>query len=189
MGVTNSGMVWGRLALVPGASYPTRLGERLTRIYVAQMVTMFNAGRSGEWAADAPPRFATTLSQQNPEVVLLLMGYNDLGDSRSVSEGATALDRMVRDATAQGRRVFLATLAPTIPGRSHSANQGLLDSLNARIRGIAPARGAVLVDVYQALQPSVSMWIGVDGLHPNEAGYDRIAEVFFEAVRANLEVR
>jgi lysophospholipase L1-like esterase len=161
----------------------------LTRTYVAQTVAVFNAGKSGEWAADAPPRFAATLSQQNPEVVLLLMGYNDLGDSRSVSEGATALDRMVRDATAQGRRVFLATLAPTLPGRSHSANQGLLDSLNARIRGIAPARGAVLVDMYQALLPSASMWIGVDGLHPNEAGYDRIAEVFFDAVRANLEVR
>jgi lysophospholipase L1-like esterase len=189
MGVTASGTSWGRLVVVPSASYPTRLNERLTRTYVAQTVTVSNAGRSGEWAADAPPRFATALSQQNPEVVLLLMGYNDLGTSRFVSEGAAALDRMVRDATAQGRRVFLATLAPTIPGREHSVDAGLLDNMNGRIRGIASAQGAVLVDVYQALQPSASMWIGVDGVHPNEAGYERIAEVFFDAVRANLEAR
>jgi lysophospholipase L1-like esterase len=189
MGTTATGMVVGRLVLVPAVSYPARLNERLSRTYVAQTVAVVNAGRSGEWAADAPPRFTAALAQQNPEVVLLLMGYNDLGDSRGVSEAALALDRMVREATAQGRRVFLATLTPTIPGRERSVPQGLLDSLNGRIRAMAPAQGAVLVDVYQALLPSASMWIGVDGVHPTEAGYDRIAEVFFDAIRATLEVR
>jgi len=35
----------------------------------------------------------------------------------------------------------------------------------------------------------VTTWIGIDGLHPNEAGYRRMAELFAEAIRANLEVR
>ena len=37
--------------------------------------------------------------------------------------------------------------------------------------------------------PDVFRYIGVDGLHPNEAGYTRIAELFFQAIQANLEVR
>ncbi len=37
--------------------------------------------------------------------------------------------------------------------------------------------------------PDVFRYIGVDGLHPNEAGYTRIAELFFQAIQADLEVR
>jgi len=35
----------------------------------------------------------------------------------------------------------------------------------------------------------VNRYIGVDGLHPNEAGYAKIADLFFQAIQANLEVR
>ena len=38
-----------------------------------------------------------------------------------------------------------------------------------------------------ALAGNVTTYIGVDGLHPNEEGYRRIAEEFFAAIRANLE--
>jgi hypothetical protein len=34
----------------------------------------------------------------------------------------------------------------------------------------------------------VSQYIGADGLHPNDAGYAKIGETFFNAVKANLEV-
>jgi lysophospholipase L1-like esterase len=57
------------------------------------------------------------------------------------------------------------------------------------MRVVASRQGAVLVDVYNALLPEVTRYIGVDGLHPNEAGYAKIADVFFQAIQANLEVR
>jgi lysophospholipase L1-like esterase len=37
--------------------------------------------------------------------------------------------------------------------------------------------------------PDAATLIGSDGLHPTEAGYRRIAELFFAAIRADLEVR
>ena len=54
---------------------------------------------------------------------------------------------------------------------------------------VAAGEGAVLVDLYTALSVDVTRFIGVDGLHPTEAGYARMAEVFFEAIRVTLEVR
>jgi lysophospholipase L1-like esterase len=45
------------------------------------------------------------------------------------------------------------------------------------------------VDLYQAMLPNAAAWIGVDGLHPTEAGYAFIAESFYAAVRADLERR
>jgi lysophospholipase L1-like esterase len=57
------------------------------------------------------------------------------------------------------------------------------------MRDVAAREGAVLVDVYTALLPEVTRYIGVDGLHPNEQGYAKIADVFFQAIQAAFEVR
>jgi len=54
---------------------------------------------------------------------------------------------------------------------------------------MARDEGAVFVDLYNALLPEASTVIGVDGLHPTEVGYKRIADVFFAAIQANLEVK
>ena len=37
--------------------------------------------------------------------------------------------------------------------------------------------------------PDVQRYIGVDGLHPNELGYARLADLFFQAIQSALEVR
>ena len=60
--------------------------------------------------------------------------------------------------------------------------------INDLIRGMAAAEGAVLVDLYQAFDGQIDTLIGADGLHPNEAGYQQMAETFFTAVRARLEM-
>jgi lysophospholipase L1-like esterase len=53
---------------------------------------------------------------------------------------------------------------------------------------MALEEGAVLVDLYEAFAGQVDALIGGDGLHPNEAGYQHMAETFFAAIRARLEV-
>ena len=45
------------------------------------------------------------------------------------------------------------------------------------------------MDLYAALGVDVNTYIGVDGLHPTEAGYRRMAEVFFEVIRTRYETR
>ncbi len=183
-----NGERWWPLVVVPTVSYPTRLAERLTAGYPLQQPTVVNAGQSGQSATDGVSRFLATATQPPYDVVLLLMGYNDVsGDSRSVANGAAALERMVRNARGRNLRVFLATLTPTITGRLRSVDQALLDTMNVRIRQIAAAEGAVLVDLHQAFQPAVFTWVGSDGIHPTESGYVRIAETFLAAIRTTLE--
>jgi lysophospholipase L1-like esterase len=96
---------------------------------------------------------------------------------------------MAAEAARRGMRVFLATLCPPRPGGNRTIGQIYIDDYNNRMRVVASRQGAVLVDVYNALLPEVTRYIGVDGLHPNEAGYAKIADVFFQAIQANLEVR
>ena len=83
-------------------------------------------------------------------------------------------------------RVFIATLTPGKPG-SRQIPDLFINNYNDRLRQIVRGEGAVLVDLFGALSSDVNAYIGVDGLHPNEAGYRKMAETFFAAIRSDLE--
>jgi lysophospholipase L1-like esterase len=183
--------IW-RQVVVPQASYPTQLENRLRGRYTVQpTIQMINAGRPGEWAQDGASRFVSVLTASRAEVVLLLHGYNDIGTQLElgIDRASQALDFMVVEARSRGCRVFLATLPPPRLGGTHSLPTSLVTSFNSRVRNIASSRNAVLVDLYGNMLSGVSQYIGLDGLHPTEAGYARMAELFFDAIRTDLEIR
>jgi lysophospholipase L1-like esterase len=64
----------------------------------------------------------------------------------------------------------------------------LLSDANAGIRQVALSEHATLVDLYAGLGGSPDPYIDSDGLHPTEMGYQKIAQIFFDAIRANLEL-
>jgi lysophospholipase L1-like esterase len=175
--------------LVQSAAYPTVLNDKLTQRYASQIVTVKNAGKPGEPTADTWPRYQSTFLADPPEAVLLMMGYNDIGSVASATAAYNVMSQMVTGSRDRGARVFLATLVPGIPGRQRSQPQDVEIAYNAALRSLAASTGSVLVDLYQIVLPNVNTLIGVDGLHPNEAGYAVMAQAFFDAVRADLEVR
>ena len=81
-------------------------------------------------------------------------------------------------------RVFIATLRPPRPGGNRTIGQIYIDDYNNRMRALAASEGAVLVDVYAGLLPDVTRYVGVDGLHPTEAGYAKIADLSSRPFRA-----
>lgn len=180
-----------RLVIVPSASYPTQLLTQLRARYTAQLsqLQVMNSGSPGEWAEDGAVRLPGVLASARPEVVLLLEGSNDIGalGTPGIQRASRAIDTMAREVRNRGARLFLATVPPTRPTGTNTIPLSSIQSLNAMIRTTARGENAVLVDVYQALATDVTRYIGVDGLHPTEAGYQRIAETFFAAIRADLE--
>ena len=65
----------------------------------------------------------------------------------------------------------------------------LVDYAN-RMRDVAVRDGARPRRCFTtAMLPDVQRYIGIDGLHPNEAGYAKIADLFFQAIQTNFEVR
>jgi lysophospholipase L1-like esterase len=179
-----------RMVLVPSASYPTQLLAMAQARYSAQAsaVTIANAGKPGEYSFQAAPRFADTIAEVKPEVVLLLHGVNDLPFQNS-DLPASSLRDMTIQAKRAGSMVFLATLMPFKSGGRNSPNAALVDELNGKIKAMAAAEGVVLVNLFDTLLPEANTVIGVDGLHPTEVGYKRMADVFFASIQANLEVK
>lgn len=182
-----------RQVVVPAAAYPTVLLRTLQGRYASQadVISVPNHGVGGEKAINARNRFFSALTAVRPEVVLLMQGYNDIqgGLDGAASGAASEMRIMVGEARLRGMRVLLATLAPPRPSGNRAIPQLLIDDYNNRMRDLAAREGAVLVDVYAGLLPDVNRYIGVDGLHPTEIGYAKIADIFFQAIQNTFEVR
>jgi lysophospholipase L1-like esterase len=190
---STAGLTSGKQVQVPSAAYPTVL-ERLLRSryqFQSDQVFVFNQGVGGEKAIDARNRYFAAIASLRPDVVLILSGHNDipLGADGAASGAANEVRIMAQEAKVRGMRVFIATPVPGRPGGNRTINPFLLVDYANRMRDMAAREGAVLVDLYAAMLPDVQRYIGVDGLHPNEAGYARMAELFYQAIQANLEVR
>ena len=160
-------------------SYPKQAGA----------IDVFNEGRPAEAVMNAMPRFREAFDAHHPDVVLLMEGYNDVccGGSSAGQNAAAALGDIAEDARRRGARVFVATLAPSKPG-FRAGSPDALFAFNASIPALTAGGQDILVDVFSQVQAEIDRNIGIDGLHPTEIGYRRIAQAFYFAIRATLEV-
>lgn len=175
-------------------TYPNVLQALLAGRYTTQSFRVDNAGQKGEAVTDSTTlgRFSSWLAGGRYEAVLIMEGANDLADRDAAIEPQViaGLRQMILDARSRGVRPFLATIPPEhhgcCPDRGLAAS--LVPGFNDRVRDLARQEGATLVDVYDALLPNESVYIGFDGLHPTVEGYAKIAETFFTAIKQTLEV-
>ena len=93
---------------------------------------------------------------------------------------------MVRTTRSRGMAPFVATFLPQRPGGRRAFAVNTIVPANEKVRAMVAEEGAVLVDLYPAFD-NLDTLIGPDGLHPTEEGYQRIAETFFDQIRAKLE--
>jgi lysophospholipase L1-like esterase len=181
--------------------YPAVLQNALRQRYTAQSPTVINAGVSGEFANDSTTRmrFTRALNEQNPEVVLLQEGINDLHVfglygipvNQGISRVVAALRSMSLEARGRGIQVFLGTLLPERPNgcRAYAVpprGEDLITPTNDLIRGMAASEGIDLVDLHTVFEGH-DEYLAQDGLHPSDAGYAAIANAFFEAIKQKLE--
>lgn len=179
----------GILVLTLPTAYTFGLQDLLARRYVAQAFSVVNEGYGGESTRDGTIRFPGTLSIMRPEVVLLMHGANDLLNlgSSGVADAVDNMGVMIRQAQGAGARVLVGTLPPQIPDSRRGTAAAIVPVFNDRLKQIVTQERAVFVDVFAAFQGDVSL-IGPDGLHLSEAGYQRVAQAFFDAIRATFEV-
>lgn len=181
--------------LLPLCEFPTSYTGTLRGLlhsrYAAQIFDVRNDGLGGETTLEALTytdqfprgRFQMSLAANTPQVLLLMEGSDDLEKGAVPDTPAHNLREMVRIARGLGIRVFVATLPPLGTGNVGYPN---LPDTNTFIRGMAAEEGATLVDVFAALNGGP--YLSGDGLHLTEDGYKKLANVFFDSIRTNLEV-
>ena len=177
-------------------AYPVKLQSMLALRYAAQSITVINEGSGGETAAFGATQFASVLNRDMPQAVLLLEGINDIHQAVPQSSGipvvTSSLRSMVQEGKRRGMVVFLATLLPERKGSCRSIDwdvDGVEDVVpaDAQIRSLAASENVPLVDMYPAFVGSLDTLLGADGLHPSEAGYQKMADLFYAAITQRLE--
>lgn len=171
-------------------AYPSVLQSLLNARYTEQTVTVANEGKGGERAQDAMSRASAAFNGSRPQVVLIMMGYNDLGvGDAGIEPGVRAVNDLVKEARFRGARVLLATLTPPPIGVNRGIGTSTISRFNERLRDVARGENVPLVDVYAAWAHDPNRYNSADGRHPNKAGYRLIAETFLTAIRAEFEAR
>ena len=177
------------LTPLTSASYTLKLQGLLAGRYTTQTFTVWNAGCGGEPTTDALPRLRYVLSGIHPQVLLLMEGANDLFNAASASAippAVAAIRQMIREARPQVASVIVATIPGEVAGRSRGQGAAFVAAYNDALRQMAVAEGATVADVYADFDAATLQ--GPDGLHPSDAGYTKIAQVFFDTIRGSLEV-
>jgi lysophospholipase L1-like esterase len=195
--------------------YPLRLRNLLRERYPKQTdIDVTNAGipgecvsRSGCTGTSGGKRLLDRLGEAH-DLVVILEGVNDLNIGISTSEIINMLRLMIESAKSQGKKVILSSLTPVkAPLDNTGTDPGLWKSdpskivnLNAAIDALAAEQSVPRVNMFAAFgsgsgaldcnfTPSCRALLSPDGLHPNQAGYARMADVINAKIVEQFEVR
>ena len=171
-----------------GRGFCQRLEVRLRRHLGEARVE--SDGISGANTDRGIRRIKDSLGKAHPAYTLVLLGTNDWDDSRPpeqvAQETVANLRTILRRVKAEGSNPVVSTLPPPNVGfdwRVPRERDQWVVLVNRLIVPMAKEEGAVLADLYGAFsrQPT-SPKLFKDHLHPNDHGYEVIAEAFFETI-------
>jgi lysophospholipase L1-like esterase len=139
-----------------------------------------NAQRSDQIAA----RFEVDVIEQKPAVVVIIAGVNDVYQGRPAQQVKDQLAAMYKRAHAAGIRVVAGTI---IPYNTATADQNArMREINDWIRSQARADpGVIFVDTRAAVaaeNDGDKLASSPDGLHPDAAGYRRMASAIEKVI-------
>ena len=121
------------------------------------------------------------LALYQPNVVLLHIGTNDLGQNYQVSTAPARLASLIDQILAAdpGVTILVAQLIPN----STSWVQSDINAYNSQIPSIVQARVNAGKHVYMVSMNSLNLGDLNDGLHPNDGGYQKMADNWHDAIR------
>jgi len=125
-------------------------------------------------------RKACAVLSPQPQVVLLLAGTNDVLSWTSPGEAATDLERLIEDLGRQvpGVKLVAAQLIPAM------YNQEEIGSFNTQLPALVERQRSRGLSLRLVNMHGIGLEsIASDGVHPTLAGYDRMAELWFPALR------
>jgi lysophospholipase L1-like esterase len=145
-----------------------------------------NRGISGDRIDDVAARLDVSALHAPCATVILLIGTNDIVTDAAAPENAVADIRAVVDRlVAAGRKVVLQTIPPT-RGR-HAGSLSRVHETNRLLRAASWPTSVELVDLEATLRDDggqLRAEFSSDGLHLNEAGYRRWADLLATEVGA-----
>jgi lysophospholipase L1-like esterase len=122
------------------------------------------------------------MDASQPKIVLLHIGTNDIAQNYDLANAPSRVGALIDKICAKlpaGGKLYVATIIPL--------SFGSVNSFNLQISGVVQNKAnqgkpVYLVDMYSALTTADL----ADGVHPSLTGYNKMADVWFSAIRDDL---
>ena len=151
-----------------GQAYPAQLAAMLSR-------PVINAGRSGDTTASAAQRLQADVLSHIPRTVIIALGANDLIRGVSQKVAYRNLEAMIQEIQSQGALVIVGGVEVPLRDREYGE----------MYRRLCRETGAVCVpNILDGIWGNETLMS--DPVHPNDAGYRRMAEIFYQALKPYL---
>ncbi|MFW6324407.1 MAG: arylesterase [Desulfovibrionales bacterium] len=153
----------------PGMDYPSQLS-------LLSGSDVINAGIPGDTTQDGLERLQEDVLSHSPGIVLITLGGNDLKNGVDKATAFGNLRTIIESIQQKGALVVVGGIDVPLFARG----------FGGEYRKVVEETGAVLVpNVYEGIMGDPDLMS--DRIHPNDAGYGKMAALFFEAVRPYLE--
>jgi acyl-CoA thioesterase-1 len=148
-----------------GMDYPSQLSRMLGRAVI-------NAGVAGDTTARALKRLQDDVLSRSPDLVLITLGGNDLKNGIASDAAFANLKTIVESIQRSGAVVVIGGLSFPMWDRGYGK----------AYRELADQTGAILIpDILDGIMGDRTLMS--DPIHPNDAGYARMAERFYHALQ------
>jgi len=164
--------------------YPADLQNRLAAQFGGAFVN--NRGADSTNSFEGVERVKRNLNS-NPAYTLVLYGTNDWNapecQDNPNCHTVDNLRLIVEAVKAYHSLPFLSTIIPSNPSMNPASRNQWVSDVNKLIRAMAQQEGAFLVDNEKTFLAQGDLTkLFSDHVHPNDTGYDLIAQTFFEAI-------
>lgn len=190
-------------APAPGVDRVVFLGDEITEMWGRSKAKFFpgkpylNRGISHQTTPQMLVRFRQDVISLKPKVVVIQAGSSDLaGYAGPATEGTISehFMSMAELAKAHGIQVVLASLTPVcdcFKNLTERRPQGKILGLNRWLKDYSARNSFVYLDYYSVLAEDRAMKkeLTVDGLIPNDAGYELMAPLAEQAIAQALGKR
>ncbi len=171
-----------------GRGYVQLLEDRLQAGFgVGEVIA---EGVGGTFSDEGAARLGGRLNRNRPAFTLILYGTNDWNPCDDVASCFTleSLGSMIAQVKARNGLPVVATIPPVNVGfdpRAPASRNDWVAEANVLIRALARSEGAQLADVEKVLLAAANgnfAQLFVDHVHPNDRGYEIIADEFYRAL-------
>ena len=151
-----------------GMDYPSQLSRMISR-------PVLNKGVPGDTTDRSLARLEQDVLSQSPRIVLITLGGNDLKNGVPKDTAFRNLRKITESIQARGALVVIGGIDLPIGGRGFGEGY----------KKLCNETGAILIpNIFDGIMGNVSFMS--DSIHPNDAGYTKMAEKFYEALKPYL---
>jgi len=146
-----------------------------------------NHGKAGEATAWGNGRIHSVLESNSYQYILILEGTNDIFFGLSLESTQYYLEAMINKAKElYDVSPLIATLLPDTRQTSPANKKNIETTYNPLIAKIASELNVPLVDLHSAVARDWGV-LNYDQQHPNDAGYQVVADTWFPPLRSLIE--